>query len=170
MVVLTAIAINLDAYIVGVSLGLNKFIKLRHLLYISSFAFILPIVALLFLSTIPANTEVLNIASACILILLGIKSMLSELSENRRGLLSAQNKKSILELTLLGIPLSIDTLFATALFADMNGAFVLPLLIFSINFTLLSLGNMTAKLLNVTCLFSKVAGVILVIVGLFRLI
>ena len=169
MMILTIIAVNLDAYVAGIALG-NGSVKTPALLYISLYSFILPLVGMLVFSVFPVDVAGLNVLCACILILLGIRGLLSGKEDGRRLLGERASTPNFVELTLMGISLSPDNVLGALAFVGDGRAVVLPLLMFAAQFCMLSAGSVTAGMLGVTRTLSRIAGALLILLGAMRLI
>ncbi|MBQ7227319.1 MAG: hypothetical protein IJX05_02835 [Clostridia bacterium] len=168
MIYFTVFAVSLDAYVAGISLGKDGNNALG-LLYVSSYSFILPFIALLLASVFPFKEEWLNTLSACILIILGIKGLLPE--RGNKGLLKPPKPRArgIVRLTLLGVSLSIDSVFGALTAYGVNYAFVVPFYLMASHFTLLALGSITARLLGFAEWLMLLASATLVVIGILRL-
>ena len=84
MIFLTVFAVSIDAYAAGMSLAENGQVRDSVLLYIASYSFFLPFVAINMTSGAFGGAEWLNTASACIIIILGLRGMLPERKKSRR--------------------------------------------------------------------------------------
>lgn len=169
MIIITVLAVSMDAYVAGISLGSYERVGGFKLLYISSFSFVLPLVAIVLKSFLPVGTEWLNFISACILILLGIKGIVPERCTS--GLIERRElpELSFIYMTLLGISLSVDSAFGAVATGDAIAP-ALPFVLLATHFALLTLGRATAKLLAFAKGISRLASAFLIIMGLLRFI
>ena len=165
MVIVTAIAVSIDAYVAGLSVGYGRAGELK-IIYIAAFSFILP---WLFMTAAQAEPW-LDTVAACILIILGLKGLLS--GEECKGLVGRTEvgKMSLAEATLLGISLSVDSVFGSALFTDDVGAFAMCATIFCTQYIMLALGRFTSRLRAGVNILSPIASLVLVLLGISRLL
>lgn len=167
MIIITILAVSLDAYVAGISMG-GKY-STMSLLYASAYSFFLPVIAIFFSVLLNEQQTVLNILSACILIVLGAKGLLPV--KKNKGLCQGlkKEKEGFFFLTLLGVSLSIDSAFATLASYDVEYFLFFPFVLMYTHFVLLTLGQYTAKLLGFSEWLMKIASAILMFVGILRL-
>ncbi len=169
MIILTILAVSMDAYVAGISLGGYEHVGGLKLLYISSYSFVLPLIAIALKSFIPLGADWLNFISASILILLGLKGVVPEKCEC--GLIERRElpELGIAYMTLLGISLSVDTAFGAIAAGDAIEP-ALPFILLATHFALITLGKATAKLLAFAKGISRLASACLIVIGLLRFI
>lgn len=168
MMIFTVIAVNLDAYVAGISLG--RTVGTPALLYISLYSFLLPFVGMAVFSVVSAGADGLNLLCACILIILGVRGLLPEDRADAKLLVGSVRRMSVAELTVLGLSLSADNALAAITYSAEPCALALPLLMFAAQYCLLSAGRLTAGLLGFTRILSGAAGGALILLGIMRLI
>ena len=170
MIFLTVFAVSIDAYAAGMSLAENGRVRESVLLYIASYSFFLPFVAINMTNGAFGDAEWLNTASACIIIILGLRGMLPERKKSRRLLGEGKTATDPAGATLLGVSLSVDTSVGAAALGAYGSAIAVPLLMFCAHYILLSLGRHTAKLFGAAESAGLVTSALLVALGIYRLI
>lgn len=167
MMIVTILAVSMDAYVAGISLGTYGRIKELGLLYISSFSFILPVAAMLLTSLFSFGGDWLNALSAGILIILGVRGVLPEKRES--GLLHAECvRPGIAYMTLLGLSLSVDTALGAAVLYSEPCFAAVPFILFAAHYGLMKLGRTTARLLRFAGGISRAASAALIFIGIIR--
>ena len=83
MILLTVFAVSIDAYAAGLAYGSGGRADGWIPLYISAFSFVLPAAAMLAVSALTVASDWLNAASACIIIILGVRGVASPPREKR---------------------------------------------------------------------------------------
>ncbi len=163
MIIVAILAVSIDAYVAGLSIGYGRAGELK-ILYIAAFSFVLP---LLFITAI-RDGEWLNKAAACILIILGLKGLYDR--ENKATLLTvSQRKMGVAEATMLGISLSIDSVFGSALFSGEYNVLTMCAAVFCAQYIMLTLGRLTLRLRTGVKIFSPIASLVLILIGISRL-
>lgn len=163
MIIVTVVAVSIDAYVAGLSIGYGRAGELK-IIYIAAFSFFLP---WLFMTVAQAEAW-LNPTAACILILLGFKGLLSD--DGSEGLIGDTHvrKMSCAEATLLGISLSVDSVFGSALFSGELSAPLMCAMIFCAQYIMLALGRFTSRLKAGVNILSPIASLVLILLGISR--
>ena len=162
MFIVTVIAVSVDAYVAGLTVGYERAGE-PLIVYIAAYSFVLP---LLFMTA--ETGEWLNRAAACILIILGFKGLYGE--RRKTELFAIARKLGIAEATLLGISLSADSAFGSALFTGEINAFAASAAVFCSQYIMLALGRLTSRLKTGADVFSPIASFVLIFIGASRML
>lgn len=169
MIFVTVIAVSVDAYVAGLSLGGCGRVSVPTLLYISAFSFVMPLAVMLLASAAAEELDWLTAASSCIIIILGVRGLLPERT-SRRELLQRGSRCGLSRATLMGLSLAADTSVGAAALAGESLAAAVPPLAFAAHFVLLSAGALTVKLLGVSRAIATAASAAMIVLGVLRMI
>lgn len=169
MILLTVLAVSIDAYAAGLTYGSGGRADGWSPLYISAFSFVLPAAAMLAVSALTVASDWLNAASACIIIILGVRGVASPPQEKRMRM-RMKRGGGWAGATLLGLSLSADTAVGAAALAAEPFAPAVPFLTFAAHYLLFTLGSRTAKLFGASRIAAQAASAAMTLLGCIRLL
>lgn len=167
MIFITVIAVSLDAYIVGLSIGhTGKFHNLL-MVYLASFSLFISASFMYFASMVDSVMRVISLVSGGILILLGLKCFFVQ--NDKKSLMPSITKKyNLLELAILGVSISIDSSLGAVFLINESLNKIVPLLMMAGHFCFLELGSCTERLMRLISGVSRFSGLLLIFMGLTR--
>ena len=158
----TAFSVSIDAYVTGLALAMGCKTDNKQVFCVILFTFLMSLTALFLGSVLRKYTNIFAISSGILLILLGIKNIISSAKSAKVTSLSAP---------LVGISVGADAMIASFTFAvPVLFAFAVALVMSVFHGAFFILGSKTAGLLKGAKKATFASGVFLILLGVFRLL